>query len=214
MLQKSCSPTNFTETVSVSLFSLLLISFFSVSLLHWPKRQLHKHRADFVTLLLQNDGTHCQQNITQRVFFFFFPACLFRLSDSSPKTDILIHGSVELIWTFTAPSCSDPLCALGHSLHGINAIPFSSPSVLILSRSIWDVLSLWSLLWTHRPTPSLIRRNKHCFIFIPLETCLCTSLSHYSPLLHKQLQDRRHIFPHFLHPIRCEQTSFHRVSAQ
>lgn len=191
----------FYWTVSVSLLSLLLISFFSVSLLHWPKRQLHKHRADFVTLLLQNDGTCCQQNIAQKVFVFFFQLVFLNFVWFIPKAwysypwfcwaDMNFHCTL-LLWSPLCPGsfiawnkchplfqsiCVNPLkihlrC---HFLCEAFFEPTLQPRLLLEGETTTASSSfLWRLVSLHLyPT--------------------------ISPLLHKQLQDRCHIFS----PIFC-----------
>lgn len=63
MLRKAGFPTNLTETASELPFLLLMSSFAPSAFYIAPQIFiLIKHKAVFVTHLLQNDGTHCWQN--------------------------------------------------------------------------------------------------------------------------------------------------------
>lgn len=94
MLQKSCFPTNLIETATELPFFLFFISSFSQPAFYIaPKVNFIKRRADFVTLVLQNDGTHCQQNKTQFFFQFIFLAFIWL----SPKA-LYFHPAVLLSW--------------------------------------------------------------------------------------------------------------------
>lgn len=165
------------------------------------------NRANFVTLLLQNDRTSCWQNAAQSIFF---PTYLFSLYLTHPQSLIFSsHGWADMSLPCTLLLWA-PLCP--RSLPGINAIhsPFFQPIPInpfeahlrhhFLRETFFDLHLLLEQPLLHPHSSGML------FLYTSIPLFL-----HYNV---NNLRSDTISFAHFLHPIRCEQTNAHIVSAR